>query len=101
MFEIIERDNLIPRATELGIAVQSRLNDLAAKTSKIKDIRGKGLFIGIEIDSPAGEIVKQCLSEGVLIGSAQANVLRLAPPMTVTEDELDKGLTLLEKILGG
>lgn len=99
MFEVIERNQLVSRAGELGQSIMHRLGQLKTKNAKIKDIRGKGLFIGIEVEQSASEVVKQCLDRGLLIGSAQSHILRFAPPMTVSDDEIDEGLNILEEIL--
>ncbi len=107
MFEVIERDGLTRQAVKMGQYAMDRLNAIASQTGAIVSVRGVGLFIGAQLDlekagvSSAGALVTQCLMEhGLLIGSAQQNVLRLAPPLTVTEEELDRGLTILGSVLG-
>ena len=71
-------------------------------------MRGRGLFIGIELDPVAPgawfesgpDVVNRCMEHGLLINATQQTVLRLAPPVTITTDELDGGLATLEKVLG-
>lgn len=77
------------------------LNQLAEKTSMIKAIRGKGLMIGIELaDQDILKIVLDQLEiEGLLTLKAGQTVLRLLPPLTITEKEIDQGLMIIEKVL--
>ena len=63
--------------------------------------RGLGLMTGVEIDGDPREYVKKCCEMGLLILSAGSNVLRFLPPLTITYDELDAGLKILEAVLGG
>ena len=107
IFNVLERDGLVARAASLGESVMQRLGELAGACPAIRDIRGKGLFIGIELDpgaagatfANAGEVVQRCLEQRVILGAAQQQVVRLAPALTVTEDELDRGLTVLEQAI--
>lgn len=105
IFEVIERDGLLEHVTTLGEHAVGRLNALAATVPALVSARGKGLFIGIELDpkagtfEKAGDIVSRCLDRGLLIGSAGHDVLRLAPPLTITKKELDRGLDLLVDVL--
>ena len=107
MFEVIERDGLLKRAATLGESIMTRLREFGDKTGLIKQVRGRGLFIGVELASEgawfdkAADVVNRCLESGLLIGSAQTHVLRLAPPMIVTDEQVDQGLTQLEQILQG
>jgi predicted acetylornithine/succinylornithine family transaminase len=63
------------------------------------EVRGAGLLLGLEIDRVASDAVAECLDRGVLVGSAGERVLRLAPPLTITDDELSHALTILEEVL--
>jgi predicted acetylornithine/succinylornithine family transaminase len=102
MFEVLERDNLVARAGKLGEQIMARLRTSGG--GKVKEVRGKGLFIGIELHESAGkaaDVVNKCMQRGLMIGSAQQQILRLAPPMTVSEAEVDQGLTILETVLRG
>ena len=63
------------------------------------EVRGAGLLLGLEIDRVASDAIAECLDRGVLVGSAGERVLRLAPPLTITDDELDQALTVLQEVL--
>ncbi|MBO5235972.1 MAG: acetylornithine/succinylornithine family transaminase [Spirochaetaceae bacterium] len=65
----------------------------------IKEIRGKGLMIGIDVEQNAYEIQKKCLEKGLCISTAGANTLRFLPPLVITDLEIEKGLAVLKEVL--
>lgn len=99
--DVLEAGGLIPRAGALGAAAVDRLR--ASCGDRVHDVRGVGLMIGVElVDADACERVRAaCLDEGVLVISCGPgdNVLRLMPPLTITDDELEFGLSVLERAL--
>jgi acetylornithine/N-succinyldiaminopimelate aminotransferase len=62
-------------------------------------VRGRGLLLGLELDRPAAPVVDACRERGVLVGSAGERVLRLTPPLTISEGELAHGVRILEEEL--
>jgi acetylornithine/N-succinyldiaminopimelate aminotransferase len=67
---------------------------------EIGEIRGKGLMIGVSlIGTLPKEIAQKCVGNGLLILTAGTDALRMLPPLTITYDELDKGLAILKKTL--
>jgi predicted acetylornithine/succinylornithine family transaminase len=107
VFEVIERDNLTGNATAQSQHIADRLGKL--QNAGILDIRGKGLFMGIELDitsektwyNNVSEVVNKCLDRGVLLNGTQNYVLRIAPPLCINQAELDEGLDVLENVLTG
>ena len=65
----------------------------------VVEVRGRGLMIGAELDRPAGPVAAACLDAGLLVGTAGDTVLRLTPPLTISGDEVDAGLSLLGEVL--
>ena len=65
----------------------------------VKDVRGKGLMIGIDIAQSAAAVQKQCLANGLCSSTAGANTLRFLPPLVITREEIDKGLAVLKSVL--
>jgi predicted acetylornithine/succinylornithine family transaminase len=65
----------------------------------VLEVRGRGLMLGAELDRPAGPVVAACLEAGLLVGTAGDTVLRLTPPLTITDDEVGAGLALLAEVL--
>jgi acetylornithine/N-succinyldiaminopimelate aminotransferase len=106
IFEVLHRDQLVGRAKKLGTMITDRLNTFAQNHPIIKDVRGKGLYLGIELDlqgsqkhTSGGDIVKACMDRGVLINAVQGNVLRIAPALIIEDEEIDRGLGVLEEVL--
>ncbi len=103
VLQVIEREGLIDHARKLGEYALRRLRRFAQDhPGLIVDVRGKGLFIGVELapgPDAAKNIVNQCLERGLLINATQGVVLRLAPALVIAESELEEGLTILENVL--
>ncbi len=100
IFRVLERDGLVQRAATLGEGLIGRLR--AAGIPGVKAVRGKGLFIGLELDEShrkAGDVVTACLDRGLILGSAQQNTIRLAPALVVEERQLDEGVSILKDVM--
>jgi len=96
---ILEED-LPGRAARLGARILDRLRALQARLPVIRALRGRGLLIGIEVAADAKAIVATCMERGLLILTAGDDVLRLVPPLILSEAEADEGLAILEGVLG-
>ncbi len=83
----------------MGEYFTQRLLTLKEKFSFIKNIRGRGLIIGAELDRDGTAIADTCLQEGLLINCTVGKVLRFIPPLIVTKAEIDEGFAILEKVL--
>jgi acetylornithine/N-succinyldiaminopimelate aminotransferase len=98
VLEIIERDGLLDRSKSLGEHARARLAAALPST----DVRGRGLMIGVDLGAPrAYAVAEACLEKGVLVNNATESVVRLVPPLVITEDELDAGLDVVEEVIGG
>jgi len=111
--EIVERDRLPARARELGARLRQGLQDLRRKYPCIGDVRGRGLLLGLEFapegaggqsaqalsDAVTDTALKLGLSANIVRAGHSAGVMRIAPPLTVSEAEIDLGLELLEAAL--
>jgi acetylornithine/N-succinyldiaminopimelate aminotransferase len=86
--EIVDRD-IVKNAAEMGQYLIEQLENFQSSNPMIKQIRGKGLLIGVEVEGPAGEITQQALKENLLILTAGPNVVRVLPPLTVEKEEID------------
>src|SRR5439155_2131767 len=80
IFDVIEREKLVEHAAELGEHGIARLANEPKIKSKLKQIRGRGLMLGIELNFEPQKLVEQGLSHGVLINLTAKKVIRLAPP---------------------
>ncbi|MGV3629542.1 MAG: aspartate aminotransferase family protein [Betaproteobacteria bacterium] len=83
---IIEEDGLMQNAETIGDFIRTQLREKLAGLPGIRDIRGKGMMIGIELDKPCKEIVERALHAGLLINVTADNVIRLLPPLTYTRE---------------
>ena len=108
LFEVIQRDNLVAHADTLGRRALERLQQWASQHEAVTAVRGKGLFIGIEFDPTSDaawfdstlDLFKAGLDRGLLLNATHGNVVRLAPPITISQPELDEGLDRLERLIG-
>ncbi len=82
--------NLPARAGELGSRMVNKFKQHLGNLNNVREIRGKGLMIGIEMDSPCTEVVQKAQDRGLLINVAVDNVIRLLPPLTITDEEADQ-----------
>jgi acetylornithine/N-succinyldiaminopimelate aminotransferase len=96
---IIEEDNLLAHVNQVGGYLQQQLKALADGFSVVREVRGRGLIQGLQLDAPARPIVEQALAEGVLFNSTQDTVLRFLPPFLLQEKHIDKGVRVLKKLL--
>ena len=94
----ILEDGWLDNCRDMGEYMKQGFKKLAKKYGFIKDIRGLGLIIGMELDRPCAPIVDACMHEGILINCAHDTVLRFLPPLIVTRQEIDVLLAALDKI---
>lgn len=95
-FEIL--DELLPSIRQMGASFRAGLEELAHKFSFIKEIRGEGLMIGLQLDIPGKQFVLDAMEQGMLINCTHDTVLRLLPPYIITQKEIDKAMRGLKKI---
>ncbi|WP_284037343.1 acetylornithine transaminase [Neobacillus sp. 114] len=93
----ILENNILTNANEMAEYLDQQLENLSAKYTFIKELRGKGLLKGLVVDNDASAIVKKAIEQNLLILTAGPNVIRILPPLTVTKDEIDEFIIKLEK----
>jgi acetylornithine aminotransferase len=84
---VIDEDNLLARANELGEAITGGLARKLAGVPGIRQLRNKGLMIAIELDEPCGELVARGLEAGFLINVTADKVVRLLPPLIMSDEQ--------------
>lgn len=94
--EVLESEGLLERAAKVGDHIRRGFAAAFEGLSGVRDIRGQGLMIGIELDRPCGELVGQALSAGLLINVTAERVVRLLPPLVFTEADSD---VLIERLV--
>jgi predicted acetylornithine/succinylornithine family transaminase len=92
-------DELLPAIQRVGGYFHVKLSDLARKHSFVKEVRGFGLMLGMELEIPGKQIVLDAISEGLLINCTHDTVLRFLPPYIATEKEVDQAVKILGKVL--
>jgi acetylornithine aminotransferase len=93
-------DGWIDNCREMGEYFKGRLEDLGKKHKIIKEVRGLGLILGVELNQPGAPIVDACTEKGFLINCIQDKVLRFLPPLIVGKEEIDLLVEALDEILG-
>lgn len=96
-FDIL--DTLLPNITQTGSYFRMRLTELAKKHSFIKEIRGVGLMIGMELEFSGKQTVLDAMAEGLLINCTHDKVLRALPPYILTEQDVERAIRVLDKVL--
>ena len=82
-----------------GDWVGERLGALAARSPRVREVRGRGLMWGIELTEPAAPFVTAARERALLVATAGPNVLRLIPPLVITLEQLERGVAILEEVL--
>jgi acetylornithine aminotransferase apoenzyme (EC 2.6.1.11) len=98
-FTALKDPVLLGNCSSMGAYFMDELNQLKKKHPVIREVRGKGLIIAMELTMPGAEVVNKCLQKGVLINCVQNNVLRFLPPLIVTKEEVDHVVALLDEVL--
>ena len=97
--ETIMNDGILENVRKVGAYFIKRLHEMKNKSSIIKDIRGRGLIIGIEISIEGSQIVNACMDRGLLINCVGGNVLRFVPPLTITEKDVNAAVAILGEVI--
>jgi ornithine--oxo-acid transaminase len=98
--KVLIEENLIENSYKLGKYFRSKLNDISSK--HVKEIRGKGLFIGVELYPEAGGARRFCealMEKGILCKETHDNVIRFAPPLVITKEEVDWAVGIAKEVL--
>jgi len=96
------QERVLDNCERVGRYLREGLQGLAFKFTKIREVRGRGLMVGVEFEGlSAKEVAKGCLERGVLINAIGERVLRLVPPLIITEVEVDRLLEVMEEVLRG
>ncbi len=96
-FEVIEEEGLLENARRVGEYARERLEGLRDRFPFIREVRGRGVMIGAELDRPGAPIVQRCLEAGLLINCTHETVLRMLPSMAISQEETDQAFDILEK----
>jgi predicted acetylornithine/succinylornithine family transaminase len=99
VFEAIDKEKLTANAVIMGSHLFKKLNELKKRHPMIREVRGMGLMVGIELEIEGKNIYEECLKRKLLVNCTQGNVLRLMPPLVVKEKEIDRAIEILEQVI--
>jgi 2,2-dialkylglycine decarboxylase (pyruvate) len=113
VLDVIAEEGLVERAAARGEYMLARLRELQAEHEAIGDVRGRGLLVGLELvedrdtrapaDALGAEVTRECFDRGlsmnIVRAGTNANCFRIAPPLTVTEDEIDLAVEIMDAAL--
>jgi predicted acetylornithine/succinylornithine family transaminase len=97
--EVMTQEGIIEQGARIGLYLMEKLSELKSRHRCIKEIRGRGLIVGVELDKEVAGVINRCLGEGVLIGSAGTHVLRFLPPLIVERKDVDRLINTLDRVL--
>lgn len=97
--ETILQDGVQENAQSMGEYFKNQLTTLAQKYPYVKEVRGLGLMLGMELTIEGKDIVARCLEQGLLINCTNGNVLRFLPPLIITRDEVDQAVAILDQAM--
>ena len=98
--DVIVNENLAERSAKMGEILKKKIEAVAAKSTHVKEVRGRGLFIGIEVNN--GDAMSYChklLGLGMLANDSHGHTIRISPPLVINEEEIDYIVERLEKVL--
>lgn len=99
VFKAIQKEKMLKNANLMGEYLFTKLNALKEKHTIIKEIRGLGLMVGVELNIAGKNIIEKCIEKGLLINCTHENVLRLMPALNVTKKDIDKAMGILKSVL--
>jgi acetylornithine/N-succinyldiaminopimelate aminotransferase len=97
--ETILEEEILENCRKVGGYFLSRLGALKEKHARIREVRGRGLILAVELTVPGAEYVSKCMEKGLLINCTNGNVLRFVPPLILTRQDVDKAVGILDKVL--
>ncbi len=99
VLDTIDEEKLIDQAAEKGAFMMQQLKEKVADHADVKDIRGLGLMIGVELNKPARPVTDKMFEQNVLANAAHGTVVRFLPPLVITEEQITQAVDVLAKSL--
>ena len=98
--KVFEEEHLAEQSARKGKILKARIQEIADRSPHVKEVRGKGLFIGIEVKKGnAMEFCQRLLKLGLIANDSHGHTIRISPPLVINEEEMDFMVTQLEKVL--
>ena len=84
----------------MGAYLRTKLEGLKEEHAVIREVRGRGLLIGMELTVEGADIVKGCMEHGLLLNCTCGNIIRFAPPLIITKGDVDQAVAILDEVMG-
>jgi acetylornithine/succinyldiaminopimelate/putrescine aminotransferase len=97
--ETIAEPAFLARVAAAGARLQGALAELQKRFPFVREVRGKGLLLGVVIEADGAKVVEACLAKGLLLNHIGGRVLRFAPPLTLSDEEIDMAVKILAEAL--
>jgi acetylornithine/N-succinyldiaminopimelate aminotransferase len=97
--QLISEPSFLEHVNGIGNHLTRRLEALKSRHAVIREVRGRGLMVGVDLDVPGQKLVERCLEEGLVINCTHETVLRFLPPLIVQEEEVDRMIDILDRVL--
>jgi acetylornithine/succinyldiaminopimelate/putrescine aminotransferase len=97
--DIVSQKDFLKNVRDTGKYFLSRLKELSIKFPVIKEVRGMGLMLAIDIDGSSAEVAQDCMKQGILVNSIQPGTVRFIPPLIVSQKNIDTLIRVLTKSL--
>jgi acetylornithine/succinyldiaminopimelate/putrescine aminotransferase len=99
VIDTYDKENILENVRARSAFLQEKLQSFVGKYPCVKGVRGLGLMIGLLLDRPAGSVLASLRAKGMIALSAGETVLRLVPPLTVTQEDCEKAINLIDQAL--
>ena len=92
-------EDVLSTAQASALYFRERLAWLQSRHASIREVRGLGLLLGIEVGESAPQVLKSCRENGLLVLTAGSGVIRLLPSLLITREEIDAGIAILDRVI--
>lgn len=99
VLDTIEKERLLENGTAIGNFLMEELRAIAKSSSRIVEVRGKGMIIGVVLKDEARPVVDACLKERLILNATAGNVVRLLPPLNLTLEQAQEGMAIIRRAL--
>jgi len=99
VMEELLNGGVLNNCREVGVYFLEKLNELKEKNALVKEVRGRGLMLGMELSIEGADIVNGCMNKGLLINCTCGNVLRFVPPLIITKGDIDRAVDILDEVM--
>lgn len=99
VLDIVADESFLARVRKTGEYLKEKLFELHKESKSVKDVRGHGLLVGMEIEADADKIVEKCMEKGFILNAIQGKIIRFAPPLIVSKVEIDQLVHVLSDLL--